>query len=89
MKIKTKTLFISFLAFLTTNAFAEDILANALNENVHATLGSGSTLWKIMLLVDVVLSTVAAVKTKNPMAFLGVFFVLFIPGMMIERLVFN
>ena len=73
---------------LSVSAFAEDKLAGALSGDVQDMLGSSGMLWKLFILVSVVLATAAAVSTKNPMVFLGVFFVVFIPGLLIKAFVF-
>ncbi len=68
--------------------FANDLLAKALTGDVGDSLGSGSMFWKIFILVDVILATAMAVKTKNPMVFAGVAAVAFIPAFLIKTLVF-
>lgn len=73
---------------LSVSAFAEDKLAGALSGDVQDMLGSNGTLWKLFILVDIILAAAAAVKTKNPMVFLLVFFIVFIPGLLIKAFVF-
>ncbi len=67
---------------------ANDLLAKALTGDVGDSLGSGSMFWKIFILADVILATAMAVKTKNPMVFVGVAGVAFIPAFLLKTLVF-
>ena len=76
------------LMLVSVSAFA-DKLANALGGEVAGTLGSDAMFWKIFILVDIVLATAAAVKTKNPMVFPGVASVSFIPGFLLKTFVFG
>jgi len=55
---------------------------------VGDSLGSGSMFWKIFILSDIILATAMAVKTKNPMVFIGVAGVAFIPAFLLKTLVF-
>jgi uncharacterized membrane protein len=73
---------------LSVSAFAEDKLAGALSGDVQDMLGSNGTLWKLFILVDIILASAAAIKAKNPLVFLAVFFVVFIPGLLIKAFVF-
>ena len=75
-------------AFLSASAFAEDKLAGALTGDVKDMLGSSGSFWKIFILVDIILAGAATVKTKNPMVFLAVFFIIFVPGLLINAFVF-
>ena len=74
--------------FIAGASQAEDLLAKALQGNVDDSLGSGSMFWKIFILVDIILATAMAVKSKNPMVFIGVAAVAFIPAFLIKTLVF-
>lgn len=87
---KVKKIFLSSsLIFLCThNVFANDLLAKALTGDVGDSLGSGSMFWKIFILADIILATAMAVKTKNPMVFVGVAGVAFIPAFLLKTLVF-
>lgn len=67
---------------------ANDLLAHALTGDVGDSLGSGSMFWKIFILSDIILATAMAVKTKNPMVFIGVAGVAFIPAFLLKTLVF-
>jgi hypothetical protein len=69
-------------------AAANDLLAGALTGDVGDSLGSGSKFWKVFILVDIILATAMAVKSKNPMVFLGVAAVAFIPAFLLKTLVF-
>jgi hypothetical protein len=51
-------------------------------------LGSSSKFWKVFILVDIMLATAMAVKSKNPMVFLGVAGVAFIPAFLLKTFVF-
>ncbi len=76
------------LALLTKSVFANDLLATALDGNVKDSLGSGSMFWKVFILVDIILATAMAVKSKNPMVFIGVAAVAFIPAFLLKAFVF-
>ena len=75
-------------ALITRNSFANDLLARALEGDVKDSLGSGSMFWKIFILVDIILATALAVKSKNPMVFVGVTAVAFIPAFLLKTFVF-
>ena len=74
---------------LSSYAFAEDKLATALTGDVQDMLGSSGHFWKIFILVDIILAAAAYVKSKNPMAFLGTFFVAFAPALFLRLFVFS
>lgn len=78
----------SCLLFLTTNIYAKDLLGQALTGDVSDTFSGQGIFWKVFILVDVILATAMAVKTKNPMVFLGVAAVAFIPAFLIKTFVF-
>lgn len=69
-------------------ARANDLLAQSLTGDVGDSLGSGAMFWKIFILADIILATAMAVKSKNPMVFIGVAGVAFIPAFLIKTLVF-
>ena len=66
----------------------KDLLSDALHGSIQKTLGSDATFWKIFILVDVILGAAAYVSTKNPLVFLGVVAIAFIPGILIKLFVF-
>lgn len=76
------------LALISKSAFATDLLNQALVGDVQDSVGSHATFWKIFTLVAIMLATGAAVTTKNPMAFIGVMAVAFIPPFLIKTFVF-
>lgn len=76
------------VAILSRSALANDLLAHALEGDVKDSLGSGSMFWKIFILVDIMLATALAVKSKNPMVFVGVTAVAFIPAFLLKTFVF-
>ncbi|HAT3877903.1 TPA: hypothetical protein I8669_002736 [Legionella pneumophila] len=76
------------LALLSKSVFANDLLARALEGDVKDSLGSGSMFWKVFILVDIILATAMAVKSKNPMVFVGVTAVAFIPAFLLKTFVF-
>ncbi|SFM08332.1 hypothetical protein [Legionella jamestowniensis] len=76
------------LALLSRSVFANDLLARALEGDVKDSLGSGSMFWKVFILVDIILATAMAVKSKNPMVFVGVTAVAFIPAFLLKTFVF-
>ena len=67
---------------------AKDVLVNALQGDVSDSLGSGAMFWKIFTFASIVLATAAAVKTHNPMVFVGVIVVAFIPAFLLKTFVF-
>lgn len=87
--IFSKKFWLGATCFLLSSAvFADDKLAGVISGDMKDMLGSGSTFWKLFILVDVVLSAALAVKSKNPMVFLGVFSIALIPGFLINSFVF-
>ncbi|OGV25536.1 MAG: hypothetical protein A3F18_00915 [Legionellales bacterium RIFCSPHIGHO2_12_FULL_37_14] len=89
IKRRFKKLPITSICFLATSiAFAQDKLANAMTGDVQDMLGGSGTFWKVFILVDVILASAMAVKTKNPMVFAGVFAIAFIPALLINAFVF-
>jgi len=74
---------------LSSYVFAEDKLATALTGDVQDMLGGSGHFWKIFILVDIILAAAAYVKSKNPMAFLGTFFVAFAPALFLRLFVFS
>lgn len=76
------------LVLLTKSAFATDLLGRALEGDIADSLGGSSKFWKIFILVDIMLATAMAVKSKNPMVFLGVAGVAFIPAFLLKTFVF-
>lgn len=87
-RLLKKALAAATLGLASTSVFANDLLAKALTGDVGDSLGSGSMFWKIFILADVILATAMAVKTKNPMVFVGVAGVAFIPAFLLKTLVF-
>ena len=77
-----------FLSLLSKSVLAEDLLAQALEGNVKDSFATNSTFWKIFILVDIILSAAMAVKTKNPMVFIGVFVIALLPAFLINTFVF-
>lgn len=65
-----------------------DLLSSALSGSVEKTVGATGKFWKIFILFDIVLAAAAAVKTKNPLVFGGVFITAFLPGILLSTLVF-
>lgn len=78
-----------FVMLSTKSVFAKDLLVTALDGDVQDTFGGNAKFWTIFILIDVVLATSAAVATKNPKVFFTVFFIAFIPGMLLKTFVFN
>ena len=86
VKIASLTVFVSFIS---SNAFAADLLAEAVNGDVKDTFGAGSAFWKLFILADIIVAGTAAIKTKSPMVFAGVFIIVLVPGFLLKRFVFN
>jgi ABC-type Fe3+-siderophore transport system permease subunit len=76
------------LSTIAKSAFATDLLHEALQGDVQDSLGGDAKFWRIFTLVAIVLATGAAVTTKNPMVFVGVIAVAFIPTFLIRTFVF-
>ena len=79
------------LAIFSLPSFAvedKDLLSDALHGSIQKTLGSDATFWKLFILVDVILGAAAYVSTKNPLVFLGVIAIAFIPGVLLKLFVF-
>lgn len=90
-KIKSliqKSLSVLGMIVLSNSVFANDLLSKALEGDVKDSLGSGSMFWKVFILVDIILATAMAVKSKNPMVFVGVTAVAFIPAFLLKTFVF-
>lgn len=78
------------LLFLSPLVHAEgrDLLANALQGDIASSFGSGAMFWKVFVLVDIIFATALAVKSKNPMVFIGVAAIAFIPAFLLKAFVF-
>ena len=86
---RSKKIWLGLMSLCISGASqAEDLLAKALQGNVGDSLGSGSMFWKVFILVDIILATAMAVKSKNPMVFIGVAGVAFIPAFLLKTFVF-
>lgn len=73
---------------ITGQVLAADKLSAAMQGDIQDMLGGSGTFWKIFILVDIILSAAMAVKTKNPMVFVGVFAIALIPAFLINTFVF-
>lgn len=76
------------MSLIAKSAFATDLLNKALEGDVQDSFGGEAKFWKIFTLVSIMLATAAAVTTKNPMVFIGVMAVAFIPTFLIKTFVF-
>jgi hypothetical protein len=72
----------------SSSLWANDLLSKALEGDVRDSLGNGSMFWKVFILIDIILATAMAVKSKNPMVFVGVTAVAFIPAFLLKTFVF-
>lgn len=86
-KVK-KAFWVTSILLIAQSSFASDLLGQSLTGDVADSLGSGSMFWKIFILIDIMLATAMAVKSKNPMVFLGVASVAFIPAFLLKTFVF-
>ncbi|HAU1599235.1 TPA: hypothetical protein JBJ22_12160 [Legionella pneumophila] len=75
-------------ALLSKSVFANDLLARALEGDVKDTLGGNAKFWTIFIVIDVILATAMALKSRNPMVFAGVLFIAFIPTFLVKTFVF-
>ena len=73
---------------LSSSLWANDLLSKVLEGDVKDSLGSGSMFWKVFILVDIILATAMAVKSKNPMVFVGMTALAFIPTFLLKTFVF-
>lgn len=81
--------FMNLISWLfATKLFANDLLAKSLEGDIKDSFGNGSMFWKVFILVDIILATALAVKSKNPMVFVGVAAVAFVPSFLIKTFVF-
>ena len=78
----------ALLCLMPESSFAKDLLGAAFSDDVKDSLGGGSLFWKIFILVDIILATAMAVKSKNPMVFVGVAGIAFIPAFLLKTFVF-
>lgn len=78
----------SGMSLVMTKLFANDLLAKSLEGDIKDSFGNGSMFWKIFILVDIILATALAVKSKNPMVFVGVAAVAFVPSFLLKTFVF-
>ena len=76
-------------ALLASQVYATDKLAGAMQGDVQDMLGGQGTFWKVFILVDIILSAALAVKSKNPMVFVGVFAIALLPGFFLNTFVFG
>ena len=76
---------------MTNNTYAADNtdpIQDFMTESLKGIFGSGAGFWKVFILADIALATVASVKSKNPMVFVGVFVTALVPGFLIKKYVF-
>nr|HAT8715179.1 hypothetical protein [Legionella jordanis] len=73
---------------LSNSVFANDLLSRALEGDVKDTLGGNAKFWTIFIVIDVILATAMAIKSRNPMVFAGVLFIAFIPTFLVKTFVF-
>ena len=76
------------LIAISKSTFAADLLSKALDGDVQDSLGSEANFWKLFTLVAIVLATGGAVAAKNPMVFISVLAIAFIPAFLIRAFVF-
>jgi hypothetical protein len=89
MSFMNKALIGLMMAALSHSVFAKDLLSGALGGDVHDTFASDAVFWIIFILIDIVIATIFAVSTRNPKVFFGVFFIAFIPGILLKIFVFH
>ena len=73
-------------------AFADevqgDVVKDFMQQSLKGIFGSDAGFWKIFILADIALATMAGMKSKNPMVFVGVFMTALVPGFLVKRYVF-
>lgn len=92
-----KEFFFKFSCFLSVlllshPAFCDssegDVVKQFMQQSLKGIFGSDAGFWKMFILADIALATVASLKSKNPMVFVGVFMTALVPGFLIKRYVF-
>ena len=73
---------------LSSGVWAEDKLATVISGDMQDMFGTNASFWKLFILVDIILAVAVVVKTKNPMAFLGVLAVAIVPTFLVRTFVF-
>lgn len=77
---------------ITAPVFADnaggDVVGDFLQQSLKGIFGSDAGFWKIFILADIGLATMAAMKSKNPTVFVGVFMTALVPGFLVKRYVF-
>ncbi|WP_419421628.1 hypothetical protein ACNVED_16770 (plasmid) [Legionella sp. D16C41] len=77
---------------ITAPLFAEDtggdVVGDFLQQSLKGIFGSNAGFWKIFILADIALATLAVMKSKNPTVFVGVFMTALVPGFLVKRYVF-
>lgn len=80
------------VTFLCHPAFAAndqgDVVKDFMQQSLKGIFGSDAGFWKIFILADIALATMAGMKSKNPMVFVGVFMTALVPGFLVKRYVF-
>ncbi len=78
---------------MTAPVFADgtgdDVVGTFMSESLQGIFGSEAGFWKIFILADIGLSTIAAMKSKNPLVFTGVFITALVPVFLIKHYVFK
>jgi hypothetical protein len=59
-----------------------------MQQSLKGIFGSDAGFWKMFILADIALATLASFKSKNPMVFVGVFMTALVPGFLVKRYVF-
>lgn len=65
-----------------------DVVKDFMQQSLKGIFGSDAGFWKIFILADIALATMAVMKSKNPMVFVGVFMTVLVPGFLVKRYVF-
>lgn len=77
---------------MTAPVFADksdgDVVGDFMQQSLKGVFGSDAGFWKIFILADIGLATMAAMKSKNPTVFVGVFMTALVPGFLVKRYVF-
>lgn len=80
------------VALLSHPAFCSssdgDVVKEFMQQSLKGIFGSDAGFWKMFILADIALATLASFKSKNPMVFVGVFMTALVPGFLIKRYVF-
>lgn len=66
-----------------------DVIGDFMTNSLKGLFGSNAGFWKMFILADIGLATLASMKTKSPLVFVGVFMTALVPGFLVKHYVFK